>query len=94
MVGVAVGGSSLMFSCSEMPTSVAGVVGACVAGEGGGVAPVCGTATVEVAGALSTLEEEESDELGPRVVGEPFGVGGTIGMKVLVPSWLLWGAVI
>ena len=74
MVGVVVVGSSLMFSSSEMPTSVEGVVGACAAGEGGGVAPVCGTATVEVAGALATLEEEESDELGPRVVGEPFGV--------------------
>ena len=86
-------GSSLMLSSSDMPNSVAGVVGAAAAGVVGGVTPVCGKATVVAAGAVSRLEEEESDELGPKVVGEPFGVGGTIGMKTLAPSLVLEDAV-
>ena len=91
-VGVLVVKLSNMFSSSDTPASVAGVVGAGAAGVVGGVTPVCGSATVAAAGAVSTLEEEESDELGPKVVGEPFGVGGTIGMKDLVPSLVLEGA--
>ena len=93
-VGVLVVGLSNMSSSSGTPTSVAGVADAGAAGVGGGVAPVCGSATVSVVGAESKLEEEESVELGPKVVGDPFGVGGTIGMNVLVCSLVLEDAVI
>ena len=92
-VGRLVVGLSNMSSSSETPTSVAGVADAGTAGVGGGVAPVCGSATVSVVGTVSRLEEEESVELGPKVVGDPFGVGGTMGMNVLFGLLVLEGAV-
>ena len=92
-VGMLVVGLSNMSSSSDMPTSVDGVADAGVAGVGGGVAPVCGSATVLVVEAGSKLEEEEPVELGPSVVGDPFGVGGTMGMNVVLVPLVLGAAV-
>ena len=92
-VGVLVVGLSNMSSSSDMPTSVDGVADAGVAGVGGGVAPVCGSATVFVVEAGSKLKEEEPVELGPSVVGDPFGVGGTMGMNVVLVPLVLGAAV-